>query len=168
VWGDFYRGGWGGTNYLGLSGTDGMIPTVQPTSCSDISADTKSRGLHQGVFFGNSSVRLSDITDGTSQTLFVGERGITLEWGKWGGAGLIGNCPMGITDVVLPGVIGGIDGGLRPALGEVTDRVHWWSWHRGGTNFSLADGSVRFTSYMTDRNLLARLANRSDGEITEF
>ena len=163
IWGRYFEGGWGATNYLGVSGTNGLVRTKQPLDC-----DGFGQALHSGIFYGNSSTRMADIIDGTSQTMFVGERGVTGGWGKWGGAGMVTRCPMGMADVVLPGVIGGADGeqgGIRAAVGAGTDRHHWWSWHPGGTHFSFADGSVRFVSYSVNRGIVAALSTRSDSEV---
>ncbi len=164
--GDFSKGGWGTINYPGVSGTNGWIPTRQPKACGSIAETSLGKGLHDGMFFGNSAVRFRDVTDGTSSTLFLAERGVTLGWGKWGGAGDLANCPMGITDVVLPGVVEGMEstGGLRPALGLLDDRGFWWSWHPGGTQVLHVDGSVRMVSYSVNRNVLSSISTRGRGE----
>ena len=39
------------------------------------------------------------------------------------------------------------------------------SYHPGGVNIALADGSTRFISESIERELLRRLGNRADGEI---
>ena len=39
------------------------------------------------------------------------------------------------------------------------------SYHPGGVNIGLADGSTRFLSKNTDTQLLRQLGNRADGEI---
>ena len=121
-----------------------------------------------GVIYVNSSVRMAEISDGTSNTLLIGERppSNTLEFGwQWAGAGDYPN--FGATDVVIgvnerPGL--NATGGqytpsnitsstpdyYRPGtIKDPTDqhRYHFWSLHPSGGNWALADGSVRFMPY---------------------
>jgi hypothetical protein len=165
TWGEYYKGGWGGLNYLGVSGNDGFLPVDSRSNCDKLNAYVGH--LHSGLFFGNSSIRFSEITDGISNTLMLGERGITSGVGKWGGAGVRGRCPAGLADVLLPGfVISKADGGVRPPEGSLLDEMRWWSWHVGGTQFCLSDGSVRFVSNSVERSVVMALASRSGGETT--
>ncbi len=94
----------------------------------------------RGLLYTISSVRLEHVTDGTSHTILLGERGIPRDqgWG-WlicGGA----ECEQYI----------GTEKGISPSASGVSpigfsDRITtFWSWHRGGANFLLADGSGRF------------------------
>jgi prepilin-type N-terminal cleavage/methylation domain-containing protein/prepilin-type processing-associated H-X9-DG protein len=125
-----------------------------------------------GVLYFNSAVALIHITDGTSNTLMVGERppSADLNHGMWytdqgfdgyaGGiilgarerhSGRFSKCPLGPYN-------------FRPA--KVTDpcsHFHFWSLHSGGGNFLLADGSVRFFGYGAD-SVLPALATRDGGE----
>jgi prepilin-type N-terminal cleavage/methylation domain-containing protein/prepilin-type processing-associated H-X9-DG protein len=98
-----------------------------------------------GVFYRNSKVRLADITDGTSQTLMVGERARTLSPATWTGAVPGAELfPYNSSNMVL-GHSGEM---LSPAT--PTESNHFSSHHSLGVNFVFADGHVQFlTSSMT-------------------
>jgi prepilin-type processing-associated H-X9-DG protein len=161
-----YDGIWGATNYLGVSGIGGLQRTRYEGECEKISTADGLFGIHSGMLFGNSSVRIADVRDGTSQTLFVGERGVVGQWGKWGGPGLEYRCPHGIADVVLPGVIDSTNGGLTYA-DAVADRTKWFGYHDGAANFLFVDGSVRRLAVTMDRNAFTGLVTKAAGEISE-
>jgi prepilin-type processing-associated H-X9-DG protein len=48
--------------------------------------------------------------------------------------------------------------------------LHFWSYHSGGANFALADGSVRLIPYSISAETLGALATRAGGEVvtTDF
>jgi prepilin-type processing-associated H-X9-DG protein len=127
-----------------------------------------------GVFFLDSQVRLSDISDGTSNTLAVGERppskDLMLGWwyAGWGqdkdgeGDMLLGvrtrnrtiygpDCPFGPYEF------------QSGAFDNQCDAFHFWSPHSGGANFLFCDGSVRFLSYGANP-IMPALASRAGGE----
>ena len=113
-----------------------------------------------GILRGWETVRIADITDGTTKTLLVGE--VT-------GAGP-GTCQgfrwsaHGIMDVA-----GGINGaGSLPGNGQYLGKNGTFSsYHPGGCHFALADGSARFLSQDIDQLTLQSLAGRNDGAIVE-
>lgn len=149
------------TSYLGASGVD--------------------LGTYDGTLFVDSRVRLTDITDGSSQTLLAGERPppADREYGSWySGAGQV-LAPMatGSADCVLGARERNVGLPALPAthcpegpyhfgpgtLGRRCDVFHFWSMHAGGANFLFGDGSVHFLRYSAD-GLLPALASRAGGE----
>jgi prepilin-type N-terminal cleavage/methylation domain-containing protein/prepilin-type processing-associated H-X9-DG protein len=148
--------------YLGVSGTRGDY-------------NSASRQNWNGILYVGSRVRMADITDGTSNTLLVGERmpSRDLEYGWWfAGAGFdnsgTGDVVLGARDVGYASDMGCTPTaawvGLRPGRPDVTcDQVHFWSMHSGGANFLFADGSTHFLSYAAD-SILPALATRNGGE----
>jgi prepilin-type N-terminal cleavage/methylation domain-containing protein/prepilin-type processing-associated H-X9-DG protein len=148
------------TSYLGCAGT---------TSANPVSGD--------GVLFLNSKVRITDIADGTSNTIAVGERPATGDlffgWGfaPFGTGAGDGDNLLGTRDTPLTANMGDVttNVGLQPpkqpnnSTTEI-DGAHFWSFHTGGANFLYADGSVRFLSYSAD-SVLPALGTRSNGEV---
>ncbi len=125
-----------------------------------------------GVFWINSHVRLGDITDGTSNTLFFGERFHydpvfttinTLGGWAWANANAnqdyVLSTPLPVNYTIPPG---------SPNNFTFTDprTCNFGSGHTGGANFALADGSVRFLTLIgnNDLPLLQALSTRAGGE----
>ncbi len=145
----------GFSSYLGVSGT--------------------SSAARDGVLFNGRGIALLHITDGTSNTLLIGERppSADLRYGWWYvGAGQRAtgqlDAHLGAAEKNLAGIdYRGCAAGpysFRPA--EVRDpcgTFHFWSTHAGGSHFAFADGSVRFLSYSA-APLLPALATRAGGE----
>jgi prepilin-type N-terminal cleavage/methylation domain-containing protein len=138
-----------------------------------------------GMLYVNSAVTIGAVTDGTSNTLLVGERppSNTLWYGwMWAGAG--DGPQFGTTDVVLGVRERGPTAGVAPESyrpGSVNDpddlhRYHFWSLHPGGGLWLSADGHVGFIAYaagtqaVTSVNgvsvtLMEALASRAGGEV---
>jgi prepilin-type N-terminal cleavage/methylation domain-containing protein/prepilin-type processing-associated H-X9-DG protein len=128
------------TSYLAVSGRNQFLEA----------------GGQDGIVYVNSGVRIASITDGTSNTLLIGERTSSnnLQYGwQWAGAG--DHPVFGATDVVLgvferPEKPNATPDYYRPGkLDDPQDlhRYHFWSLHPGGANWAMADGSVRFIEY---------------------
>ena len=136
-----------------------------------------------GVFFLNSSVRYEDITDGTSSTIFIGEKTVG------------GRRPrLGVRDPGHPQEHGDADRRIlagsrarRPRRVPSRERSRartrreedaakgappkpdpvggFSSYHPGGANFLFGDGSVRFLKQTINTTTYRHLANRADGEM---
>lgn len=140
------------TSYLGVSGVD-----------------QTARG---GVLYPDSRVRLTDVTDGTSGTLMVGERppSATFRFGWWyrgWGQSKDGSAEMllGVREVNVA-VDACLPGPVPFAAARLDDPCagfQYWSLHPGGANFAFTDGSVRFLAYSADA-VLPALATRAGGE----
>jgi len=164
------------TTYLGNSGT---------TSTS-----------LDGVLFGatsgatGSQITLVGINDGTSNTIMVGERppNSNKEFGWWfaaygyDGRGN-GDCVMTSNDLAIANYFianyssspnlpcnGSASQkiGLQPGNPNVgCDAAHYWSFHPGGAQFLMCDGSCRFVSY-SNNGILPALSTRNGGEVVNL
>jgi prepilin-type processing-associated H-X9-DG protein len=134
----------------------------------------------EGVIGPKPSVRIGDITDGTSQTAMVGERPppASLQAGQWytGSQSVLWGLnrgPVGTMPVLFPArfddqvCAGPIYSFGFGRLDNPCDRYHFWSLHPGGANFAFADGSVRFLRYSA-ADILPALATRAGGEAVDL
>ena len=154
------------TSYLGCAGTN------SETYAAD------------GVLYANSTTRMTDILDGTSTTLLIGERpsSADLEFGWWPGAYGFGwgdgDCVLGTRDTGVTanlGISATLVGLIQPVAANVVvtagesnsqdvDTAHWWSFHTGGANFVYCDGSVHYLPYSAN-SVLPQLGTRNGREI---
>jgi prepilin-type N-terminal cleavage/methylation domain-containing protein/prepilin-type processing-associated H-X9-DG protein len=117
-----------------------------------------------GVFFLNSAMLFSDISDGATNTVFAGEKVIfdgDLGWMS-GTRATLRNTGQAINE--------GVDRRRRgqnpPTPSVSSDHVGGFSsQHAGGANFGLGDGSVRFLSENIEETVYMNLGNRADGGI---
>ena len=135
-------------------------------------SDIPGRDRGEGLFFRNRSVRIAEVTDGTSQTLAVGEKSQNLARATWTGA--ISNAAVTITALQAEGGLSPEGGGalVLSHTGELdgpnSKPAHadqFWSRHPGGAQFAFADGSVRFIKEKRPLAILQSLATRQGGEV---
>jgi prepilin-type N-terminal cleavage/methylation domain-containing protein/prepilin-type processing-associated H-X9-DG protein len=170
----------------GFGATQALAAPCSYAACcgGDESDVTDPAGL--GVFYRNSRTRLTDITDGTSQTILIGDKAWSNVEIIWAGA---------INDAVARrGPLNpnpGNQAASWPAPALVLSHSHlnngttdldgalddFGSKHVGGSNFLLADGSVHFIrsisgdnrdgSYSADSLAFQALGTRANGDIVQ-
>jgi prepilin-type processing-associated H-X9-DG protein len=147
------------TSYIGLAGIAGLEGYYPP---------------RLGPFGSAPGIRLTDVVDGTSRTIAIGERPppSSLQAGRWYPAVLyvaIGNGP---DEYLRFPELNDYDAGCPhsgfPSLGpgridNPCDRFHLWSFHPGGANFLFCDGSARFLSYSAN-SMIPALSTIAGGE----
>lgn len=189
----------GSNNYMGNGGEFGRSVNQLQFNCelgfSPFNVTTD--GMFGGVAYDGTDdgrIGFGEVRDGTSNTIYVGERGLfpakpgLPQSGAWN-FGLTG-CPSGAGHVVLclrspdegnfvPYYGAPIDtDGDGDALNDNdmggglgftpdNDENHWWSHHQGRLAlFSFSDGSTRSITYDISLNTFAQLLTKSRGEVT--
>lgn len=146
-----------------------------------------------GIIYVNSRTKVTDIKDGASQTLLVGERpnwttgpgnwfvDLGLEWSGADGGNL------GVQEVQYP--LGGWENSPTTQIAVATQMAatlryenctttnpsndthpdsclwHFWSYHPGGANFVFADGHIAFLRYEIGQDVINALATRNGKEV---
>jgi len=128
---------------------------------------------NDGPFIHNQTRTFADITDGTSNTIFLGERnfidpvfestGDNLKFWGWYAFGAEGDVLLSAAERInwkMP----------SPATQDNYDlRINvFGSHHTGGANFAMGDGSVRFIRESTDLLTLQRLCMHQDGLVVNL
>jgi prepilin-type N-terminal cleavage/methylation domain-containing protein/prepilin-type processing-associated H-X9-DG protein len=113
-------------------------------------------GPGDGTFYFGSKVAFRHMTDGLSNTVIVGERGLRAE-NPWG----YGICSWGTRDGFLS-----MQKGIAPGDDTiVAHEYHFWSYHPGGAHFLFGDGRVRYISEQVDLATLRALATIAGAEV---
>lgn len=166
------KGGYSPSNYNGNMGTlignsgdncyGGSVTTAAtmraPGGCMNAN----------GVFFISSSVRFRDVTDGLSNTIFVSE---VIDSGgdadKLGGGGSDRkHCFSGGADSNPPTEMSEylIAAESNDPINQYTEEAAG-SYHVGGAQFVLGDGSARFISENVSMSIYQGISTRSGGEV---
>jgi prepilin-type N-terminal cleavage/methylation domain-containing protein/prepilin-type processing-associated H-X9-DG protein len=168
------------TWYAGIGGTDSGSPNWP---------------LSDGILFWRSKLTITDIDDGASNTIIIGERPPAQSQsgqnftGWWQGLDTYNfraasgpgwesdniqyvRNTVAVSSASQTSTITGKPCTF-PALFapgkviEACDFNHPWSLHPAGANFAFADGSIRFLPY-TAQTILPALATRNGGEVTDL
>ena len=151
-------------------------------NCGTRSINDPSHGLllsTDGILYGQSRVRITDVTDGASNTLLLAERyhrdpefdriGVNTDYAPIRGLGLWA-IPKNPRNVLLSSPVP-INYQVPPSaeVGDVLTLLNrvcaYGSGHPAGANFALADGSVRFLSESIPLETLKALSTRDGREV---
>jgi prepilin-type processing-associated H-X9-DG protein len=163
-------------DYFGVTGIDSALWTAKPPVVGGPQPDT------DGVFRTNISKGLrnvQEITDGTSNTIMVGESAGRPQ--IWRASGMVpgtgepgykntidgvGICAWAAGNVFTARGYSA-DGGTKngPCAINCSNVFAVYSFHEGGANVCMADGSVRFLHASIAIETLAALCTRSGGEV---
>ena len=135
---DLVAGHHGCTNYLGVMGTSALAT--------------------DGILFSGGNVNLAKVTDGSSHTMIMGERGTPddLYYG-WPYCGCGNNIDLtGDGDNLCTTRLG-----LSYGVPDGNHNWHFWSYHPGQAMFLWADGSQRPLDYQIDFRTFQAMSTRA-------
>jgi prepilin-type N-terminal cleavage/methylation domain-containing protein len=136
--------------------------------------------IRQGAFGNSGAAQLRDMTDGSSNSILVGEcwggnNKTSTSYGPWGMSGTHTCChgytPSGSSTALTSATVAAYspDWGInRPYQGSALKQTYAWvfnSGHTGGAQFLLGDGTVRFLSENMDYLILCQLAYIHDATV---
>jgi prepilin-type processing-associated H-X9-DG protein len=151
-----------------------------PTACPCVATNYSGFIIYSnGVFYLNSKTRLTDITDGSSNTYLIGESKYQVadlrtsdnaeKRGMWSGGAYLRKdwryytaIAAAVEPINQPSGIADYTATARRENEAVVGRT-FGSMHTGGCNMAFADGSVKFMQNSTDINLHRSLGTIADG-----
>ncbi len=146
------------THYYAIMGPKGVNP-ISGNRYPEVNPTAQHGGYAlSGVLHRNSSTTMGHVTDGTSNTIMVGEI-------SWEAANCFRIWPRGISGTAS-GSAKNVEFGINvmPFSGNNFNDVSFGSQHPGGANFAVTDGSVRFISETVDMDLYLAAASMNGRE----
>jgi prepilin-type N-terminal cleavage/methylation domain-containing protein/prepilin-type processing-associated H-X9-DG protein len=153
------------TTYLGVTGND----EYQEGSNTGSNARNGIFAVYsRGQTSGRKPTSIASISDGTSNTIMIGERppSYNYYWGWWAYSDYDNVLAHPNKDTSYTQTSCSGNEVFRPETtpARVGASCHFWSFHAGGANWLLADGSVRFVTY-SKADVITAMASRNGGEV---
>ena len=166
----------------GANPTGTIFTDIYTKATTTVTINGDASRVADGPFFRNSRTKIRDVTDGTTNTVFLGEHSSKLSDKTW-----VGVVPGAFTHprfstpengpdaaATLTLVHAGPSGGelditgfpiIHPTNFPTYHVGQMFSEHTGGGHICMGDGSVRFVSENIDLLLWAELASIGEGEV---
>jgi prepilin-type N-terminal cleavage/methylation domain-containing protein/prepilin-type processing-associated H-X9-DG protein len=160
-------------HYVALMGPKGTNPTTG--AAYKVLPGYQGGYSQEGMLAPNNPTRMTDVADGTSNTIMTGEQSWTgangyRAWTR--GCSPLTSSPNSSSSDMSCGAVRNVVNGLgtvpyNAALANFND-VSLGSNHAGGANLGLADGSVRFVSNTVPVGVLLSMASKAGGEVFQL
>jgi prepilin-type N-terminal cleavage/methylation domain-containing protein/prepilin-type processing-associated H-X9-DG protein len=160
-------------------GTDAVVAQGNYVACNGTLETSPHPGDNTGAFLRNSRYRFADVTDGLSDTIFLGERSTDHSLSAWAGAVPGGQVPALMAPGPAPNdPIGQAEGAQALVLAHgnrthvpsadnpIWDADTFYSKHPRGANFLFGDGSVHFLSSSINGITYEYLCTIAGGEVS--
>jgi prepilin-type N-terminal cleavage/methylation domain-containing protein/prepilin-type processing-associated H-X9-DG protein len=176
---------WARTDYFPIAGIQNQLLSSLGLTASYPGGTQMAGAINDPLLPGGGAVKITGITDGTSNTMIISECG-----GKPAGYNHLHQIYTSEVDgLPVDGSIEPVSSGggawgdmftysalagaqcnnsgqrLGPCMINYTSNNEIYSWHTGGTNALFADGSVHFLAEATTAQVIVALVTRSGGEV---
>lgn len=166
----------------GAAATGEVFSDIYTATTRTVTVNGNAGNVADGPFYRNSGTRFRDVTDGLTNTIFLGEHSSKLSDKTWVGVVPGASTPPRFTSpengpdaaATMVLVHAGPSGGelditgfpiIHPINFPTFHVGQMYSEHTGGGNICLGDGSVRFVSENIDLFLWAELSSMDEGEV---
>ncbi len=151
------------SDYHGVAGPKGTNPAANAAYRVDPNPAGQGGFALQGLLGKDSKNRFGSLTDGTSNTIVVGEVSV-----RWNGNILISDGADWVRGVGFGNGMAGcrnVQNAINTPYNGVYNDISFGSQHTGGAQFVMGDGSVRFVQQSIDLVVYKATASMDGGEV---
>jgi len=157
------------THYYGVAGPTGNVPGTSSEQYNEDTSGDHGGFSREGLFLHNRTKRFADITDGTSNTLAIGEiswterNGATTRYRSWNRGGK-STSSQAYWIAATKNIANPINSDITDPFNDLAFGSH----HPGGCQFLLGDASVRFLPETISYDVYLYAASIGRGETFSF
>jgi prepilin-type processing-associated H-X9-DG protein len=171
----------GGSDYASSDSSGSWTDTTCKTITNPRGAPTENQFCQSGIMFYRSQLKISQISDGTTNTYLVGEKYLNPAAYDGAAASIDPGWDLGENQSMYTGFewdnhrIAWHPNGQNKETTQprqdtlgYTNVAAFGSAHAGGLNMAMCDASVQFIGYDIDSDIHRWMANRHDGNVSEY